>query len=188
MKAVLITLGLVFGLLLAVAGIAVSNYFSWANFGAAIEAQLEGQETQNKNVLAQGSQKVLEAAQVPEMYRDDVIKTAQAAIQGRYGAEGSKAVFQMLREQNPNLDSKVYTKIQQLIEAFRTEFQNSQQTLIDLKRSFKTKLDQPWSGFWLHLAGYPKRSLDSYVIVTTDYADDSFKTGKEKGLTLRPVK
>ena len=36
---------------------------------------------------------------------------ALIALHGRYGEDGSKAVFQMLTEQNPTLDSTMYLNI-----------------------------------------------------------------------------
>lgn len=167
---------------------AIVSYVSANNQGARMENQIKAEFENNKNILATYSQKVAEAAQVPEMYRDDLHKVVVEAIQSRYGAEGSKATFQWLKEQNPSLDPALYTKLQQIIEAGRDEFKNSQTRLIDVKRNYQTNLDFFWSGLWLRIAGFPKINLDDYKIVTTDKVEKAFATGREDGpIQLRPA-
>ena len=174
---VLVTLGII----VSIGGLVVASYISNANYGNSAENLITATYQDNQNVLAQYGQKVAEVAEVPTMYRDDLLKVTTAAIQGRYGEQGSKAVFQMIKEQNPTLDSKMYTQIQQVIESGRNEFQASQTRLIDQERQYKTQLGNVVSGFWLRLAGYPKIDLSKYQPITTDRAADAFKNGKETG-------
>jgi uncharacterized protein (UPF0333 family) len=164
----------------------ISSYVTWANYGNRTEVALDARVQDNKNIYAQGTQKVLEVAQVPAMARDDIAKVAEAAIKGRYGANGSTAVFQAIKEQNPSVDPSLYRKIQQLVEAFRNEFQNGQKTQIEQVRSYRTNIGNVWSGFWLARAGYPKADLKKYDVISTDRADDVYQRGKESGpLQLR---
>lgn len=169
----------VIGFVAVVALTLFGSYVSAVNYGATAEAGIKAAYTNNQNILAQYSQKVQEVAQVPAMYTEDVTKVTQAAIQGRYGADGSKAVFQWLKEQNPQLDSKVYTKIQQVVESGRDEFKNAQTRLIDEKRVYETSLNTFWRGMWLRIAGYPKINLDDYKVITTANTDAAFAAGKE---------
>ena len=164
-----------------------SQYVSAANYGNRTEVALLAKIDNNQNIYANGTQKIIEIAQVPAMYVADVTKVTQAAISGRYGADGSKAVFQMLKEQNPQLDSKMYLKIQQVIEAFRNEFQENQTEMLDMRRSYETALGNFMQGFFLHLAGYPKTPLSQFAIVTTDKAAETFKTHRDTGVQLRPA-
>lgn len=175
--AVLVVLGL-----LVVVGLTIfGSYVSANNYGVTMEEQLKAAQTDAKNVYAQYGQKVAEVAQVPAMYRDDLTKVVTAAIEGRYGEGGSKAVFQMIQEQNPSLDPSLYVKIQQVIEAGRSNFENAQRRQIDLTRQYKTKLGFFWSGFWLKTAGYPKINFDDFKIITTNKAEAVFEAGKEEG-------
>lgn len=179
---VLVILGIIGALVVA----GIMMVVSANNTAAGLDAQIKAAHTDNKNVLSQYNQKVLEAAQVPEMMRDDLIKVATAAIEGRYGAGGSKAVFQAISEQNPNVDSQVYVKIQQIIEAGRNEFQNRQTKLIDIKSTYEAALNRFPQGPLMRMLGYPKVPLDTYNIVTTDRTEKAFQTGKEEGpLKLR---
>lgn len=175
-----------FGVLVIVALVAFGSYVSANNYGVQIEAQLKAELQNNKNLLSQGQQKVLEVAQVPEMYAADLQKIVEAAIQGRYGQNGSQATMQWLQEQNPNLDSALYAKIQQVIEAYRDEFKNGQTKMIDVKRSYETNLGYFWKGLWLRIAGFPKLNLDEFKPITTDRVEDTYQKGKESGpLKLR---
>lgn len=182
-----INIALIIGALLVVLiGFGVMSYISAANFGNRTEQGLIAKVDDNQNVYANGTQKIIEVAQVPAMYRDDVSKVTTQAIGGRYGADGSKAVFQMLREQNPQLDPKMYTKIQQVIESFRDEFKNNQTQMLDMRRSYSTALGNVYQGFWLRMAGYPRTDMKKFDIVTTDKAADTFKTKRDTGIQLRP--
>jgi hypothetical protein len=177
----IIALGIVGAVLVGIALIIGGMLVSANNYGARTESLLKASKEQNKNVLAQYGQKVLEASQVPGMYTEDFQKLTTAAIQGRYGENGSQAAMQWIKEQNPQLDSKVYTKIQQLIEGGRNDFANSQTRMIDIRRQYETELNSFPSGFFLKLVGYPKVNLADYDIVSTERADTVFKNKKEDG-------
>lgn len=180
-------------IVLAIVGVLVAGVIAVAmmaiganNTANSFDAQVKAQHQNNKNILANYGQKVLEVSQVPEMMRDDLVKVASAAIEGRYGKDGSKAVFQMITEQNPTVDSQVYTKIQQVIEAGRNEFQTSQTRLLDIKQSYETALGSFPQGAFMRFLGYPKVALDTYNIVTTERTERAFEKGKEDGpLQLR---
>lgn len=178
-KTALIIVGAVSAFLVGIMLTLFGSYVSAVNYGAVAEAGIKAAYTNNQNVLAQYSQKVQEVAQVPAMYADDVSRVTKEAIEGRYGANGSKAVFQWLKEQNPKLDSAVYTKIQQVVESGRDEFKTAQTRLIDEKRVYETALNTFWRGLWLRIAGYPKINLDDYRVITTAQTDATFAAGKE---------
>ena len=181
----IVVLLVVLGILGGLAAVAFGSYVSANNYGATIEAQLKAKRDDNRNVLAQYGNKISEMVQVPEMMKNDLKEVTSAAIQGRYGEGGSKAVMQWIQEQNPQLDSAVYLRIQQSIEAGRDEFKNSQTGMLDIKRSYETSLGYFWKGTWLRIAGFPKLNLDEYKIVSTTRADNAFETGKEEPIKLR---
>lgn len=177
----IVVLLIAFVVIIVPVGVCAISYVTAFNFGNRMEVQLKQKKEDNKNVLAQYGQKVLEIAQVPDMYKKDAIELTQASIQGRYGKDGSRAMFQMLKEQNPSLDSSMYKKIQQVIESGRNDFQNSQTQLLDIRRTYETALGNFWQGMWLRIAGYPKVNLSDFDIVSTDRADTAFKNKKEDG-------
>ncbi|MBI5004206.1 hypothetical protein HZC00_03875 [Candidatus Kaiserbacteria bacterium] len=175
---------------LAVAGVLVlmvaGSYIGYGNYGNEAEQGIKAEYTNMENILAQGGIKVREVAQVPGMYADDLERVAKAAISARYGSEGSKAAMQWIKEGYPGkMDPSLYKQIQQVIESYRDKFQNEQTKFIDTKRAYETNLGYFWTGFWLRTAGYPKIDLAKYVIISSDDAQEAFKTGKDKAIKLR---
>jgi hypothetical protein len=168
-------------LVLVLVGSYITNY----NYGNRTEKLIQATWTDNRNVLSQYSARIMEMAQVPDMYKNDIVEIYEGAMTGRYGEDGSQAMFQFLQEQNPQIDASLYTSIQQSMEAGRNKFENSQTKLIDQKRSYETKLGAFYSGIWLRIAGYPKIDLDAITIVMSDYANDAFESGVDNGLKLQ---
>lgn len=171
----------------AVVGLAVvGSYISAANYGVEAEAGIKAKYRDNENIYAQGTQKVIEIAQVPDMYAADLKEVVKAAIQGRYGENGSQATFQWLKEQNPSLDSSMYKKIQQVIESFRDEFKNAQTGLLDRCQTYEKQRGYVWSGFWLRMAGYPKQDIEKMCMpISTNKARQTFDSGIDTGIQLR---
>lgn len=177
----------VVALVIAIVALCGVSYVSAYNRGNVMEKGIIAAYESNKNVLSTYSQKVVEAAQVTGMMRDDIVKITREAIGNRYGEKGSQAVFQAIREQNPQVSEKLYLNVQQIVDSGREEFKVKQDVLIDKKRVYSTSLDFFWSGTWLHIAGYPKINLDDYKVIITDSIEQTFKTGKERGpIQLRP--
>jgi hypothetical protein len=180
-------IGLIVGVVavLVVVGSLVSAYFSAWTLANELENALGTTYDNNRNILAQYGQKVKEAAQVPSMQAEDLQKVFSGALGARYGSDGSKATMQWIKEQNPNLDQRTYIQLQRIIEAGRNEFQANQTKMLDKKRVYTTHLGSPWTGFWMKVAGYPKINLKDIVIVSTERADDAFRTKREEELKIR---
>jgi len=149
------------------------------------ENGIEAQYDQNRNNYDNYFKKLKETAQVPDMYTEDLKKLYDGAMSGRYGANGSKAVFQFIKEQNPTLDSGLYRQIQQVIEAGRNSFEADQKSLIAKKQAYKDYLRSQPSGFFSGLLGFPKIDFNKYDIVTSDETEETFKKKKSAPLKLR---
>jgi len=149
------------------------------------EASVTAQWTQNKNNYDNYFKKLKEACQVPDMYRDDLKKVYDGAMTGRYGKKGSQAVFQFIKEHNPNFNEKLYVQIQRIIESGRNNFENEQKMLIDKKRVYEVSLKSFPSSIIAGLLGFPKIDLSKYEIITSDVTEEAFKTKKSEPIKLR---
>lgn len=173
--------GLAIGGVVAVIAIAaVGSYFSAASYGNRMERTLEAKQENNENVLSSGYQQLQGVGGVTKMAKDDTVEIFRAAVQGRYGANGSQQVFLAVKEMNPQIDPQLYRKVQQVVESTQKEFQNAQTEMVDVKRSYQTALGSPWQGFWLGVAGYPKIDLSKFTIVSSQGASDAFRTKKQQ--------
>lgn len=168
----------------AFAIINIGSYISWKDYGNGAEKEIIAAYTNNQNVLSQYSNKISEMAQIPGMYKNDLSDLYKDAMGGRYGADGSKAMFQFIKEVNPSIDASMYTSIQQAMRAGRTKFENAQKILIEKKRIYDTNLGNTWSGYWLAMAQYPKINLDDYKIIMSTYANKAFEEGVEDGIKI----
>lgn len=168
------------GIMAVLALVGFGSYVSASNYGNRMERQLEAKYADNENVLSSGYQQLKGVAGVTKMATDDNIAVFKAAIQGRYGANGSQAVFQMLKEQNPQIDPQLYRKVQQVVESTQREFQVSQTQMLDVKRSYETELGSFWKGMWMGFAGYPKIDLKKFVIISSEGASEAFRTKKQE--------
>jgi len=186
MKGFLIATAAILTLLALFIGAGAVNYITYHDSGVQYETRLDAEWNKSKNTLSTYTTKVQEVAQVPGMYRDDLVKVVEATFQGRYGKDGGKAVFQFIQEKNMNLDPGLYRQIQQVMESGRNNFESSQNAVIDIKRSYETQLNKVWSGFWMKLAGYPKIDLNKYKVVVLDTVNEKFESGKDEVIKLRP--
>ena len=183
MKAALLAVVGIFGLTIAVCAFSYVGNF---NYGNEAERRITAQYENLENILSQFTLKVQEAAQVPEMYANDLKAITTAAMTGRYGDKGSQATWQWLKEQNPNLDQAMYQKVQTIIESGRNQFQTAQTEFIDSKRAYETNLGYLWKGAWLRVAGYPKLKMENFRTISSESTKEAFRTGVDKGVTLRP--
>lgn len=180
-------------LLLAI-GVVFFQYSSAYNNAVNLEEGIISTYKNNQNVLSSYTNRIAEMVQLPTMAKDDLKEIITTTFAGRYGPDGSKAVFQFISEQNLNIDQSMYKRIMNEISAGRKDFEMSQTKLVDLKRSYVSQLRsfytgrvlmQNFGGFPTIKVGFPMGAPDEYEIIVADSAAEAFATGKDKPLQLR---
>jgi hypothetical protein len=181
-------------IVLALLGIGgVVGWFGFSNEANGFEVDIPAQYKVMQNIYDNGWKEVMEVAQVPENYRDDMKSVWQAALQGRYGDKGSQAVLQLITESNPQIDASLYKKVQEKIETFRSNFSAAQTTMIAKKQAYgrflKTNTDSRFYNLFSsypHIkCGVPDGSADDYQIVTSGKTQEDFRNHESAPLDLR---
>lgn len=171
--------------LVALTAIPVVSWISFHNYGVSQETTIKKRYDNAKNVMSRVSNSIMESVQVPEIAKNDLIETIQAATSGRYGADGANNIVLSIQESNPGqIDPTLYTRIQDLIKEGRIDFANEQKILLDTKAAYEVSLGSFWSGLWLGVAGYPKINLDEYQIVINEQTEQIFQSGRDKPMNL----
>lgn len=179
----LVVLGTIGSLVMVIAFVIM--YFSASNYGVAAEARLNASWVNAQNINGQYVLKIQEAASVPEIYKNDLKEVIAAEFSGRYGPDGSRAAMQWIKERSNKFDSSLYTKIQQLIEAGRNEFQAAQTRVIDEKRAYETALGTVPRSWFLSMAGFPRTDLSKYKPVVAADTAEAFRSGVQAPTKLR---
>jgi hypothetical protein len=180
-------------IVLAIAALIVTVFigsaFSYRSRAIRLEQSIVAQYEDNQNAYSRMRTVIAEMAQVPAMYRDDVLRVYDNAMRGRYGADGSRALFQAIQEHNPNVDAGLYTRLQATIESQRTQFAAGQNSLVDKKREYRTFLtESALNGVYNSVFGFgfPRINLNQYGIVTSAETQNTFRTGRDEPINLRP--
>lgn len=178
---VLVVLGVVVSLAALFGFFLVSAY----NGAVSAERQIEAAWENNQNVLSSYVNRITEMVQVPEIQQEHFKERIKASMEGRYGPDGSQAVFQWIQEQSIQLDSSVYTNLQREIASGRRDFEREQTTLLDLKRSYKTRLQRFPGTIAYAILGFPRADLDKYNIIVASEVTDRFESGVDRAVQLR---
>lgn len=178
----------ILAIIVVLVAVVIGIFVSANNRAVALENGLEATYQNNQNILTTYYQKIQEAAQIPGMMSEAQRKVVREALQGRYGPDGSRAVFQSIQEQNPTVSEALYIKLQTIIEAGRDEYKNGQSVMIDKARVYTTVLDTIPGGFVMRMMGFPRKDMNKYKPVITDSVDQVYQRGREAGpLQIAPV-
>lgn len=191
MKA-LLGIGIVGAILVAVV---VFGGISWNNAGISIEETTIAQVKSNKNIYDKFWKSVSEVAQVPNQYKKDFAEVYKGIMENRY-PEGQNPLMKWIKEDNPDFDSKLYAKIQDVIIAGRNEFSQGQDDLADKQRRLSTHLRQFPGSFYKGFFDLPsvqkgplapiidldedgRITVFDYPIVTSTKTEQVFRDGKD---------
>ena len=154
----------------------IGGFFGYRTDCIRAENKLDAQYSQDKNNYDNMWKKFKETAQVKNEFAEDTKALWNKAISGRYGADGSKAMFQFIKEHNPTLDPSIYNRLMSIIEAGRNSFEADQKQLLDIKNMYKDLLGSTRGLLYNWALGFPRCDLSKYDIVTSSSTEEAFKT------------
>lgn len=174
----------------------VASYFSYANSSVDYETRIETAVKTNKGALGQYRLGVTEMIGTLGLGADLQAEGVINQIEARYGSGGSQAAFQWIKENNiAGVDATVLEGINRKISAGRNDFQAAQERLLDVCRGYSKLQRQPYSGFWLRIAGYPSSEYNEEGgngklcrAITSKGAEKAFESGVEEALDIRSGK
>lgn len=185
----IIALGVI-GLIGAVLVMAVVWAIGLKNEFVRLESDITASHQGRQANLSQYTLRIMEMVKVPKMQRDDLKATIEAQIKSRYGQDGSKAVFQVLKENNVAVTPELYTNIQKEISGGRKDYEQNEKRLIEAKRIACNRIQTSPGDIVLRAFGYPtlhfgcRGDKDDYPVILSESSKDTFETGVDKGVSF----
>ncbi len=176
--------GTIIGLsIVALIIIGIIYVVSIANTCVGYETNIEKANEQMANIRGRVKNVLSGMGDAADEYTTKVTEAFEHANESRYGATGSQAAMQWFKEQNPNIDPKIYLKVQEAIEAQWTDFSNTQTPAIDVTFNYKNYLRRIPAGTIAGWMGYPKVDMKKFEkAVTTKDARHAIETREDDGV------
>lgn len=131
---------------------------------------------QNQTELSTYSLTIMEKFQINDKYKNDVIEVVRETMNGRYGNDINTPLFKFIKEQNIELDSKMYLDLMNTIAAGRKEFAIVQNSRSNMCRQYKNKLMAFPSNIVASLFSFTYDQIsDKCQIVSDDKTSEIFK-------------
>jgi hypothetical protein len=169
-----------FGVVLAVLvvlGVIFMMNISYGNAEVRLRNQIAAQQDANTLVYDKVWKVIAQKAQVTDQAKDSFKEIYIPLMEGRYKQGGQ--MMKWIQEQNPQFDQSIYKDLMNSIEGLRTEFQNVQIKLRDLKREHDNLLDTAPSRWFL--SGREKIKVQ---LVTSGKTSETFSTGEENDVDV----
>jgi len=137
-----------------------------------LENQIDAQYVANQTSYDAMWKTFKEMAQVTEQQAEHYKELYTGLIGGRY--EDSAPLFQMIKEDNPQLGTEVYTNLQAAIESGRANFNNMQMKITDVVREYNTYVEVHF--IMSAILGKTELDMNDFVI-TSDETKKTFDDG-----------
>jgi hypothetical protein len=154
---------------------ACGSYFSYNNREIALRTEAEAQRGKIEGVHDKMWKVLQQKAQITNEYAQSFDSIYTHIIAGRY-SQGDGSLMKWIKEANPDFDSSLYKDLMQSVEICRTEFQNSQERMLDIIREHQTLCSQ-YPGTWFISNKVPIEyevisSTKSKMVMETGIDDD----------------
>ena len=159
-------------------GSLVATYFSYNNREIALRQQAEAQRGKIEGVHDKMWKIIQQKAQVTDEYKQTFEKIYPQLIAGRYQNDQG-TMMKWIKESNPNFDVSLYRDLMQAIEIQRTEFQTSQERMLDIIREHET-LTRTYPARWFVSNTMPIE----YKVISSSRSKEVMTEGEDNDVDL----
>ena len=171
----------VIGIVFVIGLIFVGKLFGTLNREADLRTRIEATQKRAEVTFDKTWRTTKQVAGVADKYTETLKEVVQGTFTGRYGDGGSKAMFQFLKEANPQIDSSIFKQVMATVEVYNAEFAAAQKDLIADSQEHNQIMNRPISGTVLSMLG--KRKIE-IKLVTSTATENAYKTGKNDDVDL----
>lgn len=182
MKGFLLGLGVLVILFVVLCLGGVGYCFHVFNSEATLRNKAGAQQKANEATFDNTWKTISQVAQVNDEYKEDFRKSWKEILEAQNGGQRASMMTATMTKINPKFDSSLSKKVMTVVEGSRKEFLNGQTKLIDIKRehdNLRTTLPAKWL-----VGDKPELAI---VVVTSGRTNDSFESGKDDDVSLRPT-
>lgn len=115
---------------------------------------------------------IKDQAGITDKYADKLKELVLGTMEGRYGNDKRGEMWAWIQEQNPTLDSKIYTTLMQTVEVKRNEFKRDQDSLIAANNEHENLIADPWASMFIK-----NKTSITITIVSSAQTKETVKTG-----------
>lgn len=177
------TLGILVGVLfmfILIIGLAAGTIWGHTKNAISLEEQINAQYASNKSNYDSMWKSLKEMTQVTDLQAEQFKSVYDDLISARYNDE--KLLFKSIQEQNPNLDTSVYTELQRTISNNRKTFDNNQTKIADIVREYNTYIRK--HPIMKAITGKNTKDINDYI-VTSERTEKAFETGKDDEIKIK---
>lgn len=173
------------GLLLLVVGAPVATLIKIKNSSVAQENNIVKLDKASETSLSNHTNTILEMVQVPQMQTEHLVKLAKEALTARYGDEGSKALFQFIKENTAAPSEKLYLDLQATMAGGRRDFKLTQDVKIEACTQYDTWRESFPNSMGAWFFDLPSKKIEGRCeIVTDDTTRKAFETKRTAPVKL----
>jgi hypothetical protein len=148
----------VLGSLFLIAALVAAIYFHYKDRGSDFQVKIGSAYRLAQSALSKYTLKMQDLKGLKNMDTEALKSLLTSSNTSRYGADGSQAAMQWLKENNIPVNNELVSKMAVLIDSGRDEYGVAQENLNTPCTAFKFELGRSWSGAWYSLAGRPDES------------------------------
>ncbi len=166
---------------LLITGAVALSVISTSNQEVSLRTTIETKQKDNTSQFDNMFKSIDQAAQVTSAQKDALIEIFNGYAQARTGNGGGGEVMKWVQESIPNVDTKTFQNLQNIITSKRDEWTMRQREILDLSREHTTLLRRFPSGMIL---GFLGRKEIPVQIITSARTKETFVSGEDNNTSL----